>query len=293
MYKFFNCRYPIVAVAMNSVSNLNLALACYDAGIIPSISFYNYYNDNLQISDYNLLKFEEDVRIFVEQTNSRELIISMSANHLFDINVQNLIKKYDLRYIELIQDVNPNTFDTIKKIKNNLNLKLIIKCMYSTPLMRCDAVILKGPLGAGRSVPDGESITDMVISLRKSHPNLTIIASGGIANKFDIETLLSAGADLVGIGSLFAASLESPVSSETKNKIINSTYKDLTRIGRFKQQGLFFGPIDEADNMNHSAGLNIGIQNPTAGGHVYLGKAVDEIEEVLSVKDIVKKLMVG
>jgi len=293
MYKFFNCRYPIVAVAMNSVSNLNLALACYNAGIIPSISFYNYYTDNLQISDYDLQKFEEDVKIFVEQTNSGELIISMSANHLFDIKVQNLIKKYDLQYIELCQDVNPSTFDSIKKIKNNLNFRLIIKCMYSTPLMRCDAVILKGPLGAGRSIPDGESLIDMTIALRKAHPNLTIIASGGITNKSDIETVLSAGADLVGIGSLFAASLESPVSDETKDKIVNSTYRDLTRIGKFKQQGLFFGSIDQKDNMNQSNGLNIGIKDPTSGGHIYLGKAVDEIGEVLRVEDIVKKLMFG
>lgn len=290
MFKFFNCRHPIVAVAMNSVSDLNLALACFDAGIIPSLSFFNYYYDDTQLTGYDVSRFEQDIKKFVEHARCTELIISMSANHLFDRKVQDIIKNYNLSYIELVQNVNPSTFDMIKQIKKELGFKLLIKCLYDTPLMKCDAIVLKGPLGAGRSNPDGDSLKKLVKSVRNSYPNLTIIASGGISNKDDIQEILNEGADLVGIGTLFAASLESPISNETKEKIITSNRQDLTRIGKFKQQGLFFGAIDEKDNANNSRGLNTGIKNPADGGHVFLGTAVDEITEILTVDEIVKKL---
>jgi NAD(P)H-dependent flavin oxidoreductase YrpB (nitropropane dioxygenase family) len=34
--EFLGCKYPIVAVAMNRVSDLRLAVACHKAGIYPA-----------------------------------------------------------------------------------------------------------------------------------------------------------------------------------------------------------------------------------------------------------------
>ena len=63
--EFFNCKYPIIAATMNQVSDLKLAIACHDAGILPSLSVYNY---SLSNTDINLKELENDVKQFQDTT---------------------------------------------------------------------------------------------------------------------------------------------------------------------------------------------------------------------------------
>mgnify|MGYP003348685181 CR=1 FL=1 len=46
MTNYFNSKYPIIALAMNQVSDAKFAIECSNAGIYPSISLFNYYKNN-------------------------------------------------------------------------------------------------------------------------------------------------------------------------------------------------------------------------------------------------------
>ena len=70
--EFFNCKYPIIAATMNQVSDLKLAIACHDAGILPSLSVYNY---SLSNTDINLKELENDVKQFQDTTGTTDILI--------------------------------------------------------------------------------------------------------------------------------------------------------------------------------------------------------------------------
>ena len=52
----FNSKHPIIAMPMNGVSTVDLAIAVTRAGAVPSLSIFNYYESgraNLKQLDFN------------------------------------------------------------------------------------------------------------------------------------------------------------------------------------------------------------------------------------------------
>lgn len=93
---------------------------------------------------------------------------------------------------------------------------------------------------------------------------------------------------MVGIGSLFAATKESPISIATKLKIVKSTSTDLKRFNGLNQQGLIFKEL-ENDDENRTGSLKHGMADPT-NGHIFIGSSIDNIKKILTVKELVKEL---
>jgi hypothetical protein len=118
-----------------------------------------------------------------------------------------------------------------------------------------------------------------------------LIPQGGIGTPAQVRSLLSAGAAAVGIGTVFAASKESCLSQEAKAKIIHSSSKDLVKLDS-RQQALAIGDLPEftPDDWNRHNSLMDGITTGQSG-HVYMGTAIDHINEILSVKEIVEYLV--
>jgi len=76
-----------------------------------------------------------------------------------------------------------------------------------------DGFIIKGPDGAGRTAPgDGESLDVYYNTLKTIAPDAAIIPSGGISTSQQVKYWIDKGVVAVGIGSLFAASKESPIN---------------------------------------------------------------------------------
>jgi hypothetical protein len=102
---------------------------------------------------------------------------------------------------------------------------------------------------------------------------------------------LSAGACAVSIGTMFAMSAESSVPEVTKKALLEKTSADITRTQQGRsQRAIMFGAQPADDDENNTPGLIAGLRTGTAG-HIFIGNAITEIQEILPVDTIVKKLM--
>lgn len=281
-------KHPILAVPMNKVSDLRLALACHSAGIFPSLSFFNY----LEKGNFDLISFEQDLSTFRNITNSNNLLISMGAYQLLDRKVLEILVSNNFLKIEIIDGLDMFTVPKIQKIRKDLKGKgfqLFVKHIFPRLIMDTDVVIVKGNEGAGGIAEKNYSLKELFNYMSTAFPTLNIIPSGGIKNSADIKYYLDRNACAVGIGSLFAFSKESLISDETKNKVVESSSDKITKIKGKNQNGIVFDEIDH-DDSNNTLSLQLGIKDPTKG-HIFVGSSVDAIDSIKTVKEIVDSLM--
>jgi NAD(P)H-dependent flavin oxidoreductase YrpB (nitropropane dioxygenase family) len=278
-------QYPIVAMAMNQVSDIKLAKAVSAAGAIPSLSIFNYYVRGLSGLKQDLDEF-----------NGTKIVISLGVAELIAPKLLKLIVDYKIEFVELIPDTKGEFAHDPKKDADKHNalamlkangVKLFIKCLEDDDVdLTASAIIIKGNDGAGRGVSPTRTLFN---SMRKKYPSMSIIVSGGVGTADDVKYYMDNGALAVGIGTLLAASQESKISIETKLKMIEATANDL---GEFtvgaKQKSLIFK--ETADDYNHTHSLIAGITNPTTG-HVFAGNAIDQVTEIKPVADIINALV--
>lgn len=276
-------KHPILAVPMNKVSNLKLALACHSAGIYPSLCLHVYYKQR----SLWLTRFYEDLKTFQKITGSTELLISMTGQDFSSPNVLEILSEFDVLRIEIIEN-----FDDLIITKNKLagkDLLLVSKEIGRNISFDSDIIIVKGKEAAGRISNDNETTREKFLYFKHKYPNKYIIPSGGIGSKEQIDEFLELGAPIVGIGTVFASSLESPISIESKKRMAESSLSDISRFKNSNQNALIFKEI-ENDDANHSLSLKIGTLIPTSG-HLFAGESISYIDTVRSVADIVKDLV--
>jgi NAD(P)H-dependent flavin oxidoreductase YrpB (nitropropane dioxygenase family) len=300
----FNSKYPIIALGMNRVSNLSLALAVSEAGAIATISGFNYINKDSHLDTGTLTN---DFRIYENQRKYCDFIFSIDDKLLVN-NQHQLLENfvsYKIQYIELMLDPyflknnSDELTQVIKKLKDN-NIKLFTKLLslnsfhyswtsYITE--HFDGIIIKSSNGAGRVSEESNSdLKELVYKSIEMFPTKFIIPCGGVGTAHEIKDLLDAGAGAVGIGTLFAAAKESPLSTLAKEKLVNANSEDLKKLKTydFNQSALVFSKIDQ-NITNNTRGLVKGI---TTGeeGHIFAGKSINNITNIKSVKDIITDL---
>jgi NAD(P)H-dependent flavin oxidoreductase YrpB (nitropropane dioxygenase family) len=299
----FNTKYPIVAVGMNQVSDINLAIAVSLAGGISTISCFNY---STSLNILNLFRLEKDLILFQSTLNNCDLILSIDDyNLLKNLKIINLIEKYKIPYLEIIFSLNffnanfHNINSVIEKIKN-LNVKIIIKtAIFPTKINNkwknyiknnFDAIMFKGSLGAGRVYNGASSLIDLTKETLNLYKNLTVIPSGGISSAEEVKDLLNLGAGAIGVGTLFAASEESPLSLEAKKQLVNSSFSDVSKLNTndLHQNALIFSMVEQSQ-QNNTKGLIKGIQTGIEG-HIFAGKGIDSITSIKPVKEIIEEL---
>jgi NAD(P)H-dependent flavin oxidoreductase YrpB (nitropropane dioxygenase family) len=280
---------------MNGVSDLRLAIACYHAGILPSIVQYAYHIDR-QL-DLNLL--ETNLAEYANATDYGNLLFACSIDTFNDSKVLAMLAKYHVTHVEIldVEDYNIKSIYELSVRASEHNIivspKLLegfrdVKKIYDLagPI---ECVTIKGPNGAGRSI-DSLVLEDEVTKIKSTYPNITLIVSGGINTSQDIKRMLDLGADMVSIGTIFSTCEESKVSLVTKQQIINASYSDVGRLDKgAAQKALIFSSVEERDE-NNTVGLFNGIRKGTAG-HVYVGTGIDHIHKIEPVQDIVSRLI--
>jgi len=268
---------------MNGVSDLSLALACAEAGIIPSLIPY---------PDFKL--FLENIEIY--QSTGKELLIAISLKHLVNDKLYGKILNSKITHIEFLDydigDISKENIDKINVLREN-GKQIILKILMHTEIEPfkdiIDAVTIKGSESAGRSLEDVDLFKE-IKAIKKTYPDIKIIASGGIKDKNDIEQCLRAGASAVGIGTLFAMSKESSMPKAVKDKLLQSTSRDIIRLKSGAQQRAVVFDEQSDDDFNNTQGLVQGLKTGTTG-HVFVGNAVDSIKDILSVQEIVDHLV--
>ena len=290
--QILGCRHPIVAVAMNQVSDLNLALACHAAGALPSLSSFNHHVAGRLDQPQFLATLHE----FSQRSGSSQLLLSLNLPDVFDTSLMSAIHGAGFRLVELFKwHVPPQAWQQVVARTQHLETDWGFRFFFK--LHRCDDAldpavkrsVFKGNEGAGRTAPDAWSLADNVARLQAQRPELEIIPSGGIGSAADVQAWLQRGVLAVGIGTLFAASAESCLSPNAKQKMVQALPSDLQRMGRLHTQGLWMSRPGR-DNDNQSGALRQGIRAGDAGA-LFAGKGIAHVTEVLPVREIVARLL--
>lgn len=290
-------KWPIAIMAMNRVSDVKLAVAAANAGILPSLSIFNYY---VAPGTVSIQKAKDALDDYNRQTNGAPLLLSVSVDTLVNDASFQLLLDYKLKVIELVLDSpheNQISADRdalrnqrISELANNgtfiLQKALNVHDMEDIGL---HGFILKGPGGAGRVMHDETNLIDRIKKCRELHPESIIIANGGVGNAQQLKECLDAGADAVGLGTIFAAAEECSISMETKLKMVEASAEDIKKLnGGARQQALVFKELTK-DVYNNTHGLAEGIKNPSQG-HVFAGTGISDINAIKPVAQIVEEL---
>jgi NAD(P)H-dependent flavin oxidoreductase YrpB (nitropropane dioxygenase family) len=315
----FNSQYPIVSLAMNQVSDFELAYHVAAAGGIPCVSYYNYTESVEEIGEKDrithnfareLLKFKQRL---AQENLPNNLILSFGANQLLHGRYSSILQLLilgEIKYIELIlegkidQTIFIEALDIIRESGVEIILKTVVSPGDLTVALRLkkwiSAIGLKGPDGAGR-VSGSETLEERILRFqgmqKEAGTDIKIIACGGIATKADVDRFLEMGCVAVGAGTLFAVSEESCIHPETKLKMLGASAEDIKQLQvqpggdntQMDQNGLVFTE-EGRDRWNNTAGLKMAVAEGPTHGHVFAGRGIGKIKMIKPVKQIIEEL---
>jgi len=295
--KFFQSQYPIMCAVMNAVSDLDLAIACERAGITASLFLWlrdQNGNKNLEVLDQTLAKFRD-------ATGHCNLVLAILYDDLLDYDMIKIINSHDVGYIEILNDKTPAK-EIMSDPKAILHMKLckrntrIMIRMMDEPIMAwyADAYCAKGSDSAGCG---GIFSVQQNFLRQKTHTSDTpVIPYGGIGTSGQIKNYLDQDAPGVALGTLFASSQESCISSQTKKAMTRATSKDLYRFPDTGQRALIMGPmpdivIDRQKHWNKNQSLRAGICGDGTQGLIYAGESINHVKQIRTIKEIVDDLV--
>lgn len=282
MNNLLSSKYPIICASMNSVYSYSFFEECYRCGIMIGVFYATIPRRDLQK--------------FCQTRNNNNLVLSITIKNILDKQIINDILDNNIKFVEVV--VGPRGPDGYQhdpiiyaglKLLNSSGIKIIFKrhIVYNE---LTDAVVIKGNEAASRG--SETPLADLINTTRKKYNQVQIIASGGIYSGEQVKHYLESGAAAVAVGTLFAASKESPLSIAAKQQIIKSNSTNLEALNtKFSKnmQSLVFSKFED-DDGNFTKGLQAGISGGRKG-HIYAGTAIDHITEIKPMKSIVEELV--
>ena len=228
-----NLKIPILSSAMDTVTESAMAIAIGNAGGIGVI--HRNLNIKSQISE-------------IKKVKSKKLLVgaAVGAGPLEHKRAEAILKEnIDLIVVDTAHGHTKKVAEIIRKIKK-LKSKKTTLCAGNIATTEAAKFLIKlgvdiikvgiGPgsicttrLVAGIGVPQLSAI----LAARKGvgRKKVSIIADGGIKFSGDISKALTAGADAVMIGSLFAGTEESPGKIIKKNGKLFKSFRGMGSIG--------------------------------------------------------------
>lgn len=210
-------KYPIIMAPMFLVSNDKMLIEAYKNGIIGCTPALNYKTPE---------EFEvalKDLMIKCDGKVGINLIVNKSNIHL-------------KKHLEVLVR-NPPSFvitslgspeETIKLLKP-LGVKIfcdVVDVEYSLKVEKlgADALIAVNSGAGGHAGPIPTSI---LIPMLKEHCKIPVISAGGVGTGAGLLSILALGAEGVSIGSPFIATIESGVSDDYKQAVIDYGAEDI------------------------------------------------------------------
>jgi NAD(P)H-dependent flavin oxidoreductase YrpB (nitropropane dioxygenase family) len=297
--KIFNCKYPIACMAMNQVSDVPLAIAVRNAGCLPSLSIFNYY---VKSGAFDTALFEQALKQYQDAVGDTSILISTDITVLVNLPlIVDLLLTYRVKAVEIILEYRAGSDprhraalpEVIARLRSNGTLVFTKTLFLGDTMPGIDGIVLKGPDGAGRGNTTGETLGQLFDQFKSISPSQRIITSGGVGTSAQLKYYIDRGAFGVGIGTMFAVSAESKISTETKLKLVAASAANVTQLNNGKsithgQNAVVFSSTSN-DNQNNTRGLMAGIRTPNQG-HVFIGKGIEHATEILTCEEIVKRL---
>jgi hypothetical protein len=276
---FFPSRWPIMCAVMNGVSDLPLACAVHEAGVMPSLMVSWKHPDR----DYDVLDYH--LKEFVKLTGSANCVLQLDYNDLKDDRVLSMVEHYKFSHIEMLgmigipNDRMQHEFEMVMTRYSSAFERLLRTSRVLTRIftpssgLGIDSYALKGNESAGFS--GNISVKDLFIQQHLQTPHIPEQISWYVNN----------GAAGVAVGTLFAATHESCLDIKTKQAMVDANSQSLTKLNT-SQRALVMGEV--SNDVNHQQSLNAGIAGQ--GGLVYAGSAIDHVTEIRTVKQVVDYL---
>ena len=224
--ELFGIEYPIVQGGMMWVGTADLAAAVSNAGGLGIITALN------QATPESLTQ---------EVARCREM-----TSKPFGVNVTILPSINPPPYAEFVQAIiesgvkivetagrNPQTFMSAFKAAG---VKVIHKCTSVRHALKaqaigCDVVSVDGFECAGH--PGEDDVTNLVlIPAVAARLSIPILASGGIANGYQMAAAFALGAEGINMGTRFVATREAPVHDNVKQAMVDADERQTTLIMR-------------------------------------------------------------
>jgi NAD(P)H-dependent flavin oxidoreductase YrpB (nitropropane dioxygenase family) len=312
MNNYFNSQYPVLMAAMNRVSTLPLALACWDAGVFPSLMI-PFQEDNFQTAmspearrdaiDQTLLEFKKS-------TGNCDVVLGLSYGELDDAETMKLIVDHQVSHVELFSMVDQTRFyqpmrdkyqklyDSwfAKKLKTYSSIRFMERCRQLNSLTPGTAICLHGSDGAGGTNTEFTT-QQMFDQQRQLTPDAVVIPYGGVGTPEQVAYYLGAGAVAVAVGTLFAACAESPLSEATKHAMISASANTVFRTPDSNQNMLPMGALDAViesksqSGANRDGSLHTGIYGNGTEGHIYAGYGIQHVDRIRTAKQTVEYLL--
>lgn len=308
---YFNSRYPLSMASMNGVSTLPLALACWEAGVFPSLMI------PFRQEDFQTAMSPKDRRDTINQTllefkkitGNCNVIVGLIYSELDDAETMQLILDHQVSHVELFtaadqtKQYNPmrtkyqKLYDLwfAKKLQTYSSIRFMERCRQLISSPPGTAIGLHGSDGAGGTNPE-LTTRDMFDQQRQLTPDAVIIPYGGVGTPEQVAYYLDAGAAAVAVGTLFAACAESPLSEETKKAMITASANSVVRMPDTRQNMLPLGTLTDIVNSksqsvaNRDSSLYAGIRGNGTVGHIYAGHGIQHIKTIRTVQQTVEYL---
>ena len=290
---FFPSRWPIMCAVMNGVSDLNLALAVNQAGAMPSLMI---------VGDNRVDQLHSSLKEFVRCTGHGNIVLQLNYHDLTSYTLMKSIKQFKISHVELIGELDTpgmttkQEFDQVmqnpmyaKGLKFIQSIsKTIIRVLTPCDSSDVSAYALKGNDSAGFG--GALSVSELFDQQKQRTPDMNLITYGGVGTPKQVADYIQRGAAGVAVGTLFAATQESCLSTDTKHKMISANSAALVKFETTQQALILGDPVLVASDStpNRQTSLDSGIAG--LGGLVYAGSAIDYVTEIRTVKQVVDYL---
>ncbi|MBT5750083.1 MAG: nitronate monooxygenase [Flavobacteriales bacterium] len=302
-------KHPIIMAPMFLVTNTKMMIEAMNSGIAACIPALNYRTDQ------ELKNAIQEIRT---NTTSKGLGINLI------VNKSNIKMKQQLKTcVELGVDFIITSLGSPKKVIEQCKPKGIkvfcdvVEEKYAKKVeeLGADAVIAVNKNAGGHA---GKLSPEEIIPLLNKHCSIPVISAGGVGTKEGIDSIMNLGAAGLSIGSPFIACEEAHISEEYKNAcvaygkedivfttkisgtpctVINTPYVQKTgttqnwleklmsknkKIKKWMKMITYFNGMKSLEKAAFSSTYNT----------VWCaGPSIEHTKEILSVKEIVKKLI--
>lgn len=306
--KMMNCDLPIIGAPMFLVSNVDMVVEISEAGGVGTFPALNYR----PIEEYQkaLVAMKKrtqkpiGVNIIVNKSNARQ---KDDLKYALDNGVNLFITSLGSP-AEVIKEAHKNGAKVICDVVNLTHAKKVQD-------LGADGVIAVGTGAGGHAGPISPVV---LIRWLKEELQIPVIAAGGIADGYQMASMLALGADAVSIGTRFIACTEATIEQSYKDAVVKASPEDIVMTTKIsgtpaavintdyvKKMGTDLNPFIKflKDNrftkklavpLIHLSGMNMLEESATKPSWKTVwsaGQSVGAVHEILSCKEIMNKLV--
>lgn len=294
----FPSQYPIVQALMNGVSDVKLALAVADAGAFPSLFLNILWEDVDQCVD----RCHEQLKEFRLARGNCDVLVNVNLWQAKDLRVLKLLQEHRPSHIEVwgearfigdfcLNNVNdPVALKSLDFLRKTSKIFVrILDPIDPSQVPMFDGFCIKGQESGG--LKGDWSVPALFDHMKSHYPTKNFIPYGGVSTADQVKAYIDAGAPAVAVGTLIAASQESPLSLAAKEKMVGAKSSDIKTTQDTNQNALIFDLKDQSPGpgFNRTDQLMQAIETGKQG-LLYVGKGIDQVTAIEPVKDIIQRL---